>query len=60
MLWRKLAAVAPIPPVAWGLPHATLVALKRKKKKKDKLKIISLIQISALIEKYRSNKSYDI
>ena len=30
---RRLAAVAPIQPLAWELPHATGVALKRKKKK---------------------------
>ena len=32
-LWHRLAAVAPIQPLAWELPHATGVALKRKKKK---------------------------
>ena len=33
-LWP--AAVAPIPPLAWELPHATCVVLKRKKKKKKR------------------------
>ena len=34
-LWGRPAAVAPIRPLAWGLPYATpSVALKRKRKKK--------------------------
>jgi len=33
-LWRRLAAVAPIGPLAWEPPYATVVALKRQKKKK--------------------------
>ena len=42
-LWRRLAATAPIRPLAWEPPYATGVALKRtkktkKKKKKKKLK----------------------
>ena len=32
-LWCRPAAAAPIQPLAWELPHATGVALKRKKKK---------------------------
>ena len=35
-LWRKLAAVAPIGPLAWEPPNATGVALKKKKKKRKK------------------------
>ena len=31
-LWCRLAATAPIPPIAWEPPYATGVALKRKKK----------------------------
>ena len=31
-LWCRLAAVAPIGPLAWEPPHATDVALKKKKK----------------------------
>ena len=34
-LWCKVAAVAPIRPLAWELPCAKGVALKREKKKKD-------------------------
>ena len=33
-LWCRLAAVALIPPLAWGLPYAEGVALKKRKKKK--------------------------
>ena len=35
-LWCRLAAVAPIRPLAWELPCATGMALKEKKKKKKK------------------------
>ena len=33
-LWCRLAAVAPIQPLAWELPYATGVAIKRKNKKR--------------------------
>ena len=32
-LWRRLAAAALIQPLAWELPYAMAVALKKKKKK---------------------------
>ena len=32
-LWCRLAAAAPIQPLAWKLPYATGVALKSKKKR---------------------------
>ena len=35
-LWRKLAAIVPIRPLAWELPCAVGVALKRQKDKKKK------------------------
>ena len=35
-LWCRPAAIAPIQPLAWELPYATDVALKRQKKKKKK------------------------
>ena len=35
LLWLGHRPAAPIQPLAWGLPHAAGVALKRKKKKKD-------------------------
>ena len=34
-LWHKLAAVAPIQPLAWELPCIPDMALKSKKKKKE-------------------------
>ena len=34
-LWPKLAAAAQIRPLAWELPYAASVALKRPKKKKN-------------------------
>ena len=37
-LWCRPAAVAPIQPLAWELPHASGVALKRQKTKKKKKK----------------------
>jgi len=35
-LWRRLAATAPIRPLAWEPPHATEVALEMAKKTKRK------------------------
>ena len=32
-LWNRLAAVVQIQPLAWELPYAMCVALKKKKKK---------------------------
>ena len=37
-LWCRLAATAPIPPLAWELPYALGVVLKDKKRKKKKKK----------------------
>ena len=42
LLWHRLAAVAPISPLAWEPPHATSVTLKTKKKKKNQLKDICI------------------
>jgi len=36
-LWCRPAAIVPIPPLAWVLLYATGAALKRQKKKEDKL-----------------------
>ena len=33
-LWQRLAVAGPIQPLAWELPYATGVAVKRPKKKK--------------------------
>ena len=35
-LWRRLAATAPIRPLAWDPPYDVVAALKRQKKKKRK------------------------
>ena len=35
-LWHRPAAVAPIQPLAWELPYAESMALKRKKEKRKK------------------------
>ena len=35
-LWRRLAAVAPVRPLAWKPPYAMSAALKRPKKKKKR------------------------
>ena len=34
-LWRRLAATAPIIPLAWELPYATGAALKKDKRQKN-------------------------
>ena len=46
-LWRRLAAVAPIWPLAWEPPYATGLALKRKTKQKI-LVILSYWYISSI------------
>ena len=38
-LWHRLAATAPIGPLAWKPPYATSVALKRQKDEKKKKRI---------------------
>ena len=38
-LWFRLAAEAPIQPLAWELPYARGVTLKSKKKKKNPQKL---------------------
>ena len=35
-LWGRPGATAPIQPLAWELPYATCVALKREKEKQNK------------------------
>ena len=37
-LWRRPAATAVIQPLAWELPYAASMALKKKKKKRKKKK----------------------
>ena len=41
LLWLRLAAAAPIQPLAWEFPYALGAALKRQKKKKKKEKEIA-------------------
>ena len=41
-LWCRPAAVAPIQPLAWGLPYAIGVALKKEKKKKIQVSWLSI------------------
>ena len=43
--WCRLAAIAPIGPLAWELPYATCMALKEKT---DKLNTFQLVKIAAL------------
>ena len=44
-LWHRLAAAAPIPPLAWELLCAARVAIKDEKKKKPRNKIEFTIQL---------------
>ena len=46
-LWCRSAAVAPIQPLAWELPYAMGIALKRPKKKKKKKETHLLCDIPA-------------
>ena len=62
-LWLRLAATAPIPPLAWEPPYAVGAALESKKKKKKFLitfKIIALnwVKISRINGKqFKHNKN---
>ena len=42
-LWRRLAAAAPIHPLAWEIPYAASLAQKAKKKEKKKKRFIQAI-----------------
>ena len=46
-LWRRLAAVALVRPLAWEPPYATGVALKRQKEKKKLTELINVLQTSS-------------
>ena len=48
-LWHRLAAIAPIRPLAWEPPYAKSVALKRPKKKE---KILQLRIENSLLPRY--------
>ena len=56
LLWRGLAVVAPIQPLAWELPDAVDAALKRrkkkkKKKKKERLQCVSEGKVSVTVQR---------
>ena len=54
-LWHRLAAVAPIWPLAWEFPYATSVALKRKRwKKKKKRKKNTQLTSHSMVEKIKN------
>ena len=40
-LWLRPAAVAPIQPLAWELPYAAGMALKKKKNKRKKIQQVN-------------------
>ena len=48
LLWHKLAAVAPIQPLAWERPYATGVALNSKTKTKSLVIFGLLVKIPLL------------
>ena len=56
-LWHWPVAIAPIRPLAWELPYAIGVALK--KKKKSTLYILVLLEISYAGEKLWYSENYD-
>ena len=53
-LWGRPAAVAPIRPLAWGLPYAMSAALKRKKKKKMANGLSQDLRLSTSLTQCRS------
>ena len=48
-LWRRLAATAPIRPLAWEPPYAVGVALEKAKRQKKKENIILFFLASLLL-----------
>ena len=44
-LWYRLAATAPIGPLAWEPPYATGTVLKRKKKRRKKKKPSGILHL---------------
>ena len=49
LLWCRLAATAPIRPLAWEPPYAADVALKRPKKKKKRINGTLVILLASAI-----------
>ena len=55
LLWCRLAATAPIGPLAWEHPYAVGTALKRQKgKKKEKLSPYTIVTFMFYIQEARS------
>ena len=54
-LWCRPAAVVPVQPLAWELPHAVGVALKSKRKKKKRNSTVKghLVHLSLLFKALR-------
>ena len=57
-LWRRLAAVAPIRPLAWEHPYAMGAALKKAKRPKKKKKDINDLLRYHLINIYKIETLY--
>ena len=60
-LWRRPAAAAPIQYLAWELPYATGVALKRNEKKKERKKIFQtkkFVKYNRSAQTFYSNLKY--
>ena len=52
-LWPRLAAAAPIQPLAWEPPYAASAALIKKKKKKEKEKQKKKLQRKCLLKEWK-------
>ena len=58
-LWHRLAAAAPIGPLAWELPYAAGAALKRKQKKLQRAKSKAIPSIHLLQDKAGYSAIYE-
>ena len=57
-LWLKPTATAPISPIAWELPYAVDVALKRQKRK-EKEKLLDILLLCSSGNNYRASLCLD-
>ena len=57
-LWCRLAAATPIGPLAWELPYAVGVALKRKKRKKKRKSWFETQDLSAALTVLKQTNSW--
>ena len=58
-LWHRPAAAAPIGPLAWKLPYAMVVALKKEKKEREKNKEnIHSKKCCVELENYKVSRAY--